>query len=77
MTLVEYAYQHACKIKEAGGQVSEAILLVFDLVSRCQILEKENRDLRASLEHLEKLASARIDNERKTSKIPPPEHVDD
>lgn len=45
--------------------------------SRVSALEDENAELRASLEHLEKLASDRIDNERKTSRIPPPEHVDD
>lgn len=58
---------------------SEAIVVYMlkFAASRVRALEAENAELRSSLEHLEKLASTRIDEERKTSRIPPPEHVDD
>lgn len=39
-------------------------------------LRKENAELRASLEHLEKLASARVDEAAKTTKIESMEDAD-
>jgi len=64
-----------------SGRLSTSESIALDMLkfaaSRVRALEAENAELRASLEHLEKLASIRIDDERKTSKIPPPEHVDD
>ncbi len=59
------------------GIFNSLIDVIRQVDSRCSALEAENGELRASLEHLERLATIRIDNERKTSKIPPPEHVDD
>lgn len=64
-----------------SGWLSKSEAIAVDMLKfsarRVRALEAENAELRASLEHLEKLASLRIDEERKTSKIPPPEHVDD
>lgn len=64
-----------------SGKLSTSESVAVDMlkfaVGRVRALEAENAELRTSLEHLEMLASIRIDEERKTSKIPPPEHVDD